>query len=560
MNSEPATTRSRFKGFLDKFLIMRYAPRELWLIYGAYILENLAYKVGAAGVLTLWLSHDLGFSDTSAGATIAIWSSIMTLITVMIGSLTDALGIRRTFLIGFIVCLLSRTVMAFSVDKWVALPFGLYFQAVGIALMIPVMAAACKKYSNAAQRSVAFALYYALMNLGYAIGDWIFDRIRHAEHGLGEYGHWVVPFLGTDLSTYRVLILLSVVFTVPGLLLVWFFVRDGVEMTEEGIKVTPRVASGNTLLKSAGETASKTWEIFSSLWSQKSFYRFLAFMALVVGVKMIFYHLAYTFPKYGIRELGEGAPFAHLSGILNSMMIVFLVPIVGVLSQKISAYRMVTVGSLVSALSVFFIAVGASLAGRGRAGEPAVDFHLPVHRIFVAGRSAVVAAPLRIFRRHRAEGTGSVLHGVVYVAIFSRQILRGHDLGQVAGNLLSRHRPARFRHDVVPDRLHGAHHAGGRVCFSEIYSSPRVWPLDCPADIYANILFLVGGNGRRQRRIAARENPDALERGGNLSERRARFAFPKKRRTTAHFHEPKKFFCARQSHPRWRADLLSVVR
>lgn len=357
MNSEPATNRSRFKGFLDKFLIMRHAPRELWLIYGAYILENLAYKVGAAGVLTLWLSHDLGFSDTSAGATIAIWSSIMTLITVMIGSLTDALGIRKTFLIGFFVCLLSRTVMTFSVDRWVVLPFGLYFQAVGIALMIPVMAAACKKYSNAAQRSVAFALYYALMNLGYAIGDWIFDRIRHGEHGLGEYGHWVVPFLGTDLSTYRVLILLSVVFTVPGLLLVWFFVRDGVEMTEEGIKVTPRTVSGKTLLKSAGDTAAKTWEIFSSLWTQKSFYRFLAFMALVVGVKMIFYHLAYTFPKYGIRELGEGAPFAHLSGILNSMMIVFLVPIVGVLSQKISAYRMVTVGSLVSALSVFFIAV-----------------------------------------------------------------------------------------------------------------------------------------------------------------------------------------------------------
>ena len=152
------------------------APRELWIIYAAYILENLAYKVGAASVLTLWLSSDLGFSDIQAGAMIATWSAIMTLITVVVGSLTDALGIRRTFLLGFGVCLVSRCVMAFSADRWVVLPFGLYFQAVGLALMVPVMIAGVKKYSNAAQRSVAFSLYYALMNLGYAIGDGIFDR------------------------------------------------------------------------------------------------------------------------------------------------------------------------------------------------------------------------------------------------------------------------------------------------------------------------------------------------------------------------------------------------
>lgn len=351
------TVRDDLKKLLEKFLVIRSAPRELWIIFSAYILENLAYKVGAAGVLTLWLSHDLGFGDKSAGATIALWSSIMTLITVFVGPLTDALGIRKTFLIGFVVCLISRTVMTFSVDRWVVLPFGLYFQAVGIALMIPVMAAACKKYSNAAQRSLAFALYYALMNLGYAIGDWIFDAIRDTETGLGEYGKWMMPLLNVELSTYRVLIFLSVVFTVPGMLLVWLCAREGVEMTENGIKISPRVASGKTFVTSVRETTQKTWGIFASLWGQPSFYRFLVFMTLVVGVKMIFYQLAFTFPKYGIRELGEGAPFAHLSGILNSMMIVFLVPIVGVLTQKISAYYMVVVGSLVSALSVFFIAV-----------------------------------------------------------------------------------------------------------------------------------------------------------------------------------------------------------
>lgn len=362
--SQP-TPATGFHGFLQKFLCLRSAPRELWIIYIAYILENLAYKVGAASVLPLWLSSDLGFDDVKAGAMVAGWSAIMTLITLFIGSLTDALGIRKTFLIGFVVCLISRIIMTSSVERWIALPGGLYLQALGLALMVPVMIAGCKRYSNAAQRSVAFSLYYALMNLGFAGGDWLLDRMRSQPPvGLGEHGTWLMPWLGMELSTYRVLILLSVVFTVPGLLIVWWFLREGVEMTEEGVIITPRtktLASGKnwmrTMLENTRATAVKTGQIFAGLWGQPTFYRFLLFMTLVVGVKMIFFHLSYTFPKFAIRELGDGAPYARLTGMLNSLMIVVLVPICGALTQRVTAYRMVTIGSFVSALSVFFIAL-----------------------------------------------------------------------------------------------------------------------------------------------------------------------------------------------------------
>ena len=359
------TPASGCHGFLQKFLCLRTAPRELWIIYLAYILENLAYMAGAASVLPLWLSSDLGFNDVKAGAMVAAWSAIMTLITVFVGSLTDALGIRRTFLLGFVICLVSRIIMASSVNCWIALPGGLYLQALGLALMVPVMIAAVKRYTNAAQRSVAFSLYYALMNLGFACGAWILDRVRaQPPVGLGEHGSWIMPVLGMEFSTYRVLILISVVFTVPGLLLVWWFLREGVEMTENGVTITPPATTVTTsrnivrkLLDSTRATAVKTGQIFSGLWGQPSFYRFLLFMTLVVGVKMIFFHLNYTFPKYAIRELGDGVPFARLTGMLNSLLIVVLVPIGGVLTQKITAYRMVTVGSFISALSVFFIAM-----------------------------------------------------------------------------------------------------------------------------------------------------------------------------------------------------------
>ena len=378
---------SRFAALLKKLTCLRSAPRELWIIYAAYVLENIAYKCGAGNVIRLWLHSDLGFSHMKASGWIATWSAIMTLITVLVGSLTDAMGIRRTFLLGFFVCLVARCVMFLTISRWIVLPFGLYLQAVGMALMVPVMIAGVKKFSNAAQRSIAFSLYYALMNLGFAIGDGIFDRVRGSEapgvwvlsccgrtfgsidfsrlpFGLGENGHWVMPVLGMELTSYRALIFLGAVFTVPGLLLVWFFLRDGVEMTEDGVTVTPRPTTTDsglswiaTLWATCEETAAKTVSIFAGLWRQPAFHRFLVFMTLVVGVRMIFFQLTFTFPAYGILELGPGAPFAHITGMLNSVMILVLVPICGVLTQKVSAYRMVMVGSLISALSVFFIAL-----------------------------------------------------------------------------------------------------------------------------------------------------------------------------------------------------------
>src|ERR1043165_9232835 len=222
-----------FKAFLQKFTGLASAPRELWIIYIANIFENLAYKIGAAGVLTLWLSSDLGYDDVSAGTMVAVWSAIMTLVTALVGSLTDALGIRKTFLLGFWICLFARIVMTVTAVKWIVIPFGLYVQAVGIALLIPVMAAACRRYTNAFQRSVAFALYYALVNLGYAIGDILFDYVRgvatkssgvnleHTKHV------WAMTLESIHHCPYQQLILLAVVFTIPGLLLVWLTMREG---------------------------------------------------------------------------------------------------------------------------------------------------------------------------------------------------------------------------------------------------------------------------------------------------------------------------------------------
>jgi MFS family permease len=77
---------------------------------------------------------------------------------------------------------------------------------------------------------------------------------------------------------------------------------------------------------------------------------------LAAFIKMIFVHMDYTYPTFGIRELGEGSPVGTLYG-LNNILIVFLAPLLGVLTQRIPAYRMVVFGSFLAASSVFIMTV-----------------------------------------------------------------------------------------------------------------------------------------------------------------------------------------------------------
>ena len=64
----------------------------------------------------------------------------------------------------------------------------------------------------------------------------------------------------------------------------------------------------------------------------------------------------YVFPKFGIRELGLYAPVGKLANI-NAIMIILLVPIVGALTQKFAAYRMVVIGGAICAAGVFIMAL-----------------------------------------------------------------------------------------------------------------------------------------------------------------------------------------------------------
>ena len=343
--------------FLGKFTVLKGAARELWLVFAVKLLVFAAYAV-TNSTLVLWLSSDLGYSDEKSLALVAGWSLVMTITTVLIGSFTDAAGLRRTFFLGVWICVVARAVMAFTSLKWLALVGGLLPLAVGEALSAPVSVAAIRRYSNRKQRSISFSIFYAMMNVGFLVAAFIFDFVR--QH-LGEHGHLVLPLLGINITTYQTLFLASLVIEISLLPVLWFL-RDGAEATDEGLKIAPREPKyqeenlWNSMCLTMRDSLRETIRLFAGLLRQNGFYRLLAFLMLIAFLKLIFMQMYYVYPKFGIRELGDGAPVGHLWAI-NSILVIFLAPFVGALTQRFAAYKMVTLGAIISAASVFIMAM-----------------------------------------------------------------------------------------------------------------------------------------------------------------------------------------------------------
>ena len=346
--------------FLDKFRVMKGSPRELRLIYATKVLEILAYGL-MSSTIVLWLSTDMGFSDAKTGDYIAYWSAVMTLFTVLVGSLVDAIGIKKSFLLGFWLCLVSRAVMTATSEPWIAIPFGLILLAVGLAFMVPVMNAALKRYATTRQQTIAFALFYVLMNVGFVLSGLLTDYLR-SPAVFGELGGTTI--MGIEMSTYRVLFFWATVATLPGLLMTHFLMRRGVEGTDDkGViirKVEVRYENESLLsgtLLSMRDAGRNTASIFASVWREPNFYRFLTFLFLIVLVKLIFFHMHYTFPKYAIRELGPGAPFGNLWVVLNAGLIVLITLPVAALFARVSSFTMLLVGTTIAAIPVFLMVI-----------------------------------------------------------------------------------------------------------------------------------------------------------------------------------------------------------
>ena len=336
-----------FSGFIAKFTVLKGAQRELWLTFLIKFLIYTAYSV-TNKTMVLWLSKDLGFNDQAAGAIVGwVWAPAMTIFTLLAGSLTDAIGLRRTFFLGVGICTVARSVMVMTTNPSLALACGVLPLAVGEALGTPVLLAATRRYSTIAQRSFSFSVIYVIMNIGYLAAGFIFDYVRQLDLRFSLFGY--------EPTTHQQLFLVSLAFEILLFPVIYFLRRsaDGPTSSDANRAVS---GSWSRIATTVRQSAVETARLFHRLLGQSGFYRLLVFFLFIGFLKAIFLQMDYVFPKFGDRELGLHAPVGRLSAI-NSILIILLVPVIGALTQRFSAYRMVVIGGIICAAGVFIMAL-----------------------------------------------------------------------------------------------------------------------------------------------------------------------------------------------------------
>lgn len=345
---EPTTPKGTLREDLRALL---RAPRELWLLYLATFFEWLGI-FSFLPTLPLWLTGDFGMDDRAAGWWAATFATVMTGLVFVVGSLADALGVRTTLIVAFTLAAVTRLGMSLSGTPASAITWLMLF-ALAYATISPVVQAAIQRASSKRTRAFAFSFWYVSFNLaGTLSGPLVIDVARRAfldpaTHQLTRRAV-ALPLLGERLmSAHGVIMGLGFFFAVAGLA-VTLLLRRGFEDRvdpEDGPAPARKKAFFAALAEVAGD---------------RVFWRFVLLMVFLSLVRMMFQHMHFTWPKYVLREQGEGFPVGTIWS-LNSFLILFLAPAATALTRHRRPFEVLLVGAFISAASPFVLCFGSSL-------------------------------------------------------------------------------------------------------------------------------------------------------------------------------------------------------
>ncbi len=338
-------------------------PRELWVAFLIKVLESLCY-FSSVLVLMLFLTKDMGLSDLKAGIIFGVFSASMSFFMLFVGFIADSMGIKRALLVGLLIALVGRLAITFTTSAWVVYP-GLFFLSVGFAYMIPLLAAAVKLFTHKKAQVYAFSWYYVVMNVGALFAGLALDELRAIFKEALRF-----DLFGMELAIrpLQMIFLVAVLATLVSLALVIFCIRENIppeafgEAEEEHTSEKARTDAENPGPAGGGAASPppSAWDIMREVTREKRFWIFIAFIGLLVLVKMIFQYNHSLYPVYMERiglKLWTGKLYA-----INPAIIIFLVPVMTAITGRMKAYNVITVGAFISAGSVFFMGLGESIA------------------------------------------------------------------------------------------------------------------------------------------------------------------------------------------------------
>jgi len=320
--------------YFRDFGILKQTRKEYWGIQIVNLLDCTTY-FAILTIASLFLSTDLGMTDQNAGYTIALFTSATTIMLTFSGMCTDWLGIRLSLRISMWASMILRGGVV-VVGLMPQLPHRGVLAAILLVLMAPFMASiqtifqsATQRFTTKKARGAGFNLWYLFMNIGAALGGWAIDIVR----------------LYMKISNVHIFTL-GVITAILCILVAELMVKTEEQLRNDDEPVEEKTA----------KEKKSPFEILVDVVKQPAFVRLLVLIAFILGVRAVYAYLYLLMPKYWERTIGPDAAIGVLN-MINPIGIVIGLILFIPLANRFSVYGMLVYGAMVSAFSLFPMAM-----------------------------------------------------------------------------------------------------------------------------------------------------------------------------------------------------------
>jgi len=171
------------KQYIRDFKVLADNPTEYWTIQIVNFLDSTAY-FAMISIITLFLSDNIGFDDTSTGYVVTAFTMLVTISLFFTGFISDSLGIKRAVNLAMLLQGVTRTGVllcglfpGIPYREWIVVACLLLFSP-GMAMGITVYQSANRRFSTKRSRGASFLLWYMIMNIGGVIGGLLITLVR----------------------------------------------------------------------------------------------------------------------------------------------------------------------------------------------------------------------------------------------------------------------------------------------------------------------------------------------------------------------------------------------
>jgi len=299
--------------------------RPFWVANISELFERLSYYAAFAS-LARYLHETLNFRVEQASSLTGLFGGLVWFLAVFGGTVADRLGFRRSLSLAYLILSCSYFLLGSLGAPWLApvrsavplvvlVTFVLMLPALGVALVKPCVVGTTARASKENVRSIGYSIYYTLVNIGGAAGPYV--------------ASWVHQHMRVE-NVFRVAALS--VFAMFFAVLLFF--------------KEPR-RSGETQTLTLSQSAKNFWTVLSNP-------RFMLFLLIFSGYWVVYWQEFIILPLY-IHDYIDPNANTELLLVAGPLTVITLQLLVSFLTQRIPAFRAITLGTLISGLAALIL-------------------------------------------------------------------------------------------------------------------------------------------------------------------------------------------------------------